>query len=178
MDCLVDLRGHCKDSSLTVWQSTQSSQLVVRVVDRLDVEGWVGSTKMWRLNNTYCFIVVFPLQFKQLQRVVTMALKSFYCVCVIKKLDLVFNSFSVRSQDHSYKNSIVFRLARHLCASTSLVLYWFSIVSPLKVSRSLSKNIYPVFNHSTLIILSRSFAHQKNINHWGSQVVLLFEGVP
>ncbi len=61
------------------------------------------------------------LQFKQLQRVVTMALKSLYRVCEIKKLDLIFSSFSVRSQNHSYKNSIVFRLARHLCSSTSLV---------------------------------------------------------
>ncbi len=33
----------------------------------------------------------------------------------------IFSSFSVRSQNHSYKNSIVFRLARHLCSSTSLV---------------------------------------------------------
>ncbi len=50
-----------------------------------------------------------------------MALKFLYLVCEIKKLDLIFSSFSVRSQDHSYKNSIVFRLARHLCSSTSLV---------------------------------------------------------
>ncbi len=42
-----------------------------------------------------------------------MALKSLYRVCEIKKLDLIFSSFSVRSQNHSYKNSIVFRLARH-----------------------------------------------------------------
>ncbi len=42
-----------------------------------------------------------------------MALKSLYCVCEIKKMDLIFSSFSVRSQNHSYKNSIVFRLARH-----------------------------------------------------------------
>ncbi len=77
------------------------------------------------LNNVYCFVVVFFLQFKQLQRVVTMALKSLYRVCEIKKLDLIFSSFSVRSQNHSYKNSIVFRLARHLCSSTSLVvIYW------------------------------------------------------
>ncbi len=76
----------------------------------------------------YCFVVVFFLQFKQLQRVVvTMALKSLYRVCEILKLDLIFSSFSVRSQNHSYKNSIVFRLARHLCSSTSLVfraIYW------------------------------------------------------
>ncbi len=51
-----------------------------------------------------------------------MALKSLYHACKIKKLDLIFSSFSVRSQNHSYKNSIVFRLARHLCSSTSLVL--------------------------------------------------------
>ncbi len=70
----------------------------------------------------YCFVVVFFLQFKQLQRVVTMALKPLYRVCEIKKLDLIFSSFSVRSQNHSYKNSIVFRLARHLCSSTSLVI--------------------------------------------------------
>ncbi len=69
----------------------------------------------------YYFVVGFFLQFKQLQRVVTMALKSLYRVCEIKKLDLIFSSFSVRSQSHSYKNSIVFRLARHLCSSTSLV---------------------------------------------------------
>ncbi len=50
-----------------------------------------------------------------------MALKSRYRVCEIKKLDLIFSSFNVRSQNHSYKNSIVFRLARHLCTSTSLV---------------------------------------------------------
>ncbi len=50
-----------------------------------------------------------------------MALKSLYRVCEIKKLDLIFSSFSVRSQNHSYKNSIVFRLARHLCSSTLLV---------------------------------------------------------
>ncbi len=49
-----------------------------------------------------------------------MALKSLYRVCEIKKLDLIFSSFSVRSQNYSYKNSIVFRLARHLCSSTSL----------------------------------------------------------
>ncbi len=52
-----------------------------------------------------------------------MTLKSLYRVYEIKKLDLIFSSFSVRSQNHSYKNSIVFRLARHLCSSTSLV-YW------------------------------------------------------
>ncbi len=69
----------------------------------------------------YCFVVVFFLQFKQLQRVVTMALKFLYPVCKIKKLHLIFSSFSVRSQNHSYKNSIVFRFARHLCSSTSLV---------------------------------------------------------
>ncbi len=69
----------------------------------------------------YCFVVVFPLHFKQLQRVVTMALKSLYRVCEIKKLDLIFSFFSVRIQNHSYKNSIVFRLAPHLCSSTSLV---------------------------------------------------------
>ncbi len=51
-----------------------------------------------------------------------MALKSLYRVCEIKKLDLIFSSFSVGSQNHSYKNSIVFRLARHLCSSTSLVI--------------------------------------------------------
>ncbi len=51
-----------------------------------------------------------------------MALKSLYRVCKIKKIDLIFSSFSVRSQNHSYKNSIVFRLARHLCSSTSLVI--------------------------------------------------------
>ncbi len=39
------------------------------------------------------------------------------------KLDLIFSSFSVRSQNHSYNNSVVFRLARHLCSSTSLVTY-------------------------------------------------------
>ncbi len=33
----------------------------------------------------------------------------------------LFSSFRVRSQNDSYKNSIVFRLARHLCSSTSLV---------------------------------------------------------
>ncbi len=58
------------------------------------------------LNNVYCFVVVFFLQFKQLQRVVTMALKSLYRVCEIKKLDLIFSSFSVRSQNYSYKNSM------------------------------------------------------------------------
>ncbi len=57
-----------------------------------------------------------------------MALKSLYPVCEIKKLDLIFSSFSVRSQNHSYKNSIVFRLARHLCSSTSLV-YWRASVA-------------------------------------------------
>ncbi len=41
------------------------------------------------------------------------------------KLDLIFSSFSVRSQNHSYKNSIVFRLARHLCSSTSLVIWTY-----------------------------------------------------
>ncbi len=50
-----------------------------------------------------------------------MALKSLYRVCEILILDLIFSSFSVRSQNHSYKNSIVFRLTRHLCSSTSLV---------------------------------------------------------
>ncbi len=50
-----------------------------------------------------------------------MALQSLYRVCEIKKLDLIFSSFSVKSQNHSYKNSIVFRLARHLCSSISLV---------------------------------------------------------
>ncbi len=40
----------------------------------------------------------------------------------INKLDLIFSSFSVRSQNYSYKNIIVFRLARHLCSSTSLVM--------------------------------------------------------
>ncbi len=50
-----------------------------------------------------------------------MALKSLYPVAKINKLDLIFSSFSVRSQNHSYKNIIVFRLARHLCSSTSLV---------------------------------------------------------
>ncbi len=58
-----------------------------------------------------------------------MALKSLYCVCEIKKLDLIFSSFSVRSQNHSYKNSIVFRLARHLCSSTSLVLYHSNVAN-------------------------------------------------
>ncbi len=43
-----------------------------------------------------------------------------------KKLDLIFSSFSVKSQNHSHKNSIVFRLARHLCSSTSLVTYRIS----------------------------------------------------
>ncbi len=71
----------------------------------------------------YCFVVVFSLQFKQLQRVVTIALKSLYRVCVIKKLDLILSNFSVRSQNHLYKNSVVFRLACHLCSSTSLVLF-------------------------------------------------------
>ncbi len=53
-----------------------------------------------------------------------MALKSLYRVCEIKKLDLI-SSFSVRSQNNSYKNIIVFRLARHLCSSTSLVIEFF-----------------------------------------------------
>ncbi len=57
-----------------------------------------------------------------------MVLKSFYIVCVIEKLYLVFSSFTVRSQNHSYKNGIVFRLARHLCSSTSLV-YWRASVA-------------------------------------------------
>ncbi len=57
-----------------------------------------------------------------------MTLKSLYRVYEIKKLDLIFSSFSVRSQNHSYKNSIVFRLARHLCSSTSLV-YWRASVA-------------------------------------------------
>ncbi len=57
-----------------------------------------------------------------------MALKSLYRVCKIKKLDLIFSSFSVRSQNHSYKNIIVFRLARHLCSSTPLV-YWRASVA-------------------------------------------------
>ncbi len=70
----------------------------------------------------YCFVVVFFLQCKQLQRVVTMALKSLYRVCEIKKLNLIFSSFSVRSQ-----NSIVFKLARHLCSSTSLVYLFICI---------------------------------------------------
>ncbi len=52
-----------------------------------------------------------------------MALKSLYPVCEIKKLDVI-SSFSVRSQNHSYKNIIVFRLARHLCSSTSLVYFY------------------------------------------------------
>ncbi len=77
--------------------------------------------KEYHKENVSCIVVVFSLQFKQLQRVVTMALKFLYLVCEIKKLDLIFSSFSVRSQNHSYKNSIVFRLARHLCSSTSLV---------------------------------------------------------
>ncbi len=51
-----------------------------------------------------------------------MALKSLYRVCEIKKLDLI-SSFSVRSQNHSYKNIIVFRLARHLCSSTLTSLF-------------------------------------------------------
>ncbi len=58
-----------------------------------------------------------------------MALKSLYPVCENKKLYLIFSSFSVRSQNHSYKNSIVFRLARHLCSSTSLVIYWRATVA-------------------------------------------------
>ncbi len=67
----------------------------------------------------YCFVVVFFLQFKQLQRVVTMALKSFTLYAKFKNWTL----FSVASMlNHSYKNSIVFRLARHLCSSTSLVV--------------------------------------------------------
>ncbi len=86
------------------------------------------------LNNVYCFVVVFSLQFKQLQRVVvTMALKSLYRVCEIEKMDLIFSSFSVRSQNHSYKNSIVLRLALHLCSSTSLV-------ARLLLARSLKNN--------------------------------------
>ncbi len=40
-------------------------------------------------------------------------------------MDLIFSGFSVRSQNNSYQNSIVFRLARHLCSSTSLVVYMF-----------------------------------------------------
>ncbi len=58
-----------------------------------------------------------------------MAPKSLYCVCEILKLDLIFSSFSVRSQNHSYKNSIVFRLARHLCSSTSLVIIIIIIIN-------------------------------------------------
>ncbi len=67
----------------------------------------------------YCFVVVFSLQFKQLQRVVTMALNPFTVYAKFKNWTLFF---SVRSQNHSYKNSIVLRLARHLCSSTSLVM--------------------------------------------------------
>ncbi len=43
----------------------------------------------------YCFVVVFSLQFKQLQRVVTMALKSLYRVCEIKKKWTLFSVASV-----------------------------------------------------------------------------------
>ncbi len=94
------------------------------------------------LNNVYCFVVVFCLQFKQLQRVVTMALKSLYRVCEIKKLDLIFSSFSVRSQNHSYKNSIVFRLARHLCSSTSLVLPSYQARLPFVLKHTTSLFVY------------------------------------
>ncbi len=63
-----------------------------------------------------------------------MALKSLYRVCEILKLDLIFSSFSVRSQN---KNSIGFRLARHLCSSTSLVTItsFFSIINNPWMSR-------------------------------------------
>ncbi len=75
----------------------------------------------------YCFVVVvFSFNSSSCsQRVVTMALKSLYRVCEIKKLDLIFSSFRVRSQNH--KNSIVFRLARHLCSSTPLVFVLITI---------------------------------------------------
>ncbi len=68
-----------------------------------------------------------------------MALKSLYRVCEILKLDLIFSSFSVRSQNHSYKNSIVFRLARHLCSSTSLV-----VVVVVKVSDVLNVVVWVI----------------------------------
>ncbi len=66
-----------------------------------------------------------------------MALKSLYHVCEIKKLDLIFNSVL----EVKYKNSIVFRLARHLCSSTSIgrnaksknrYLFNGKMLSPLK----------------------------------------------
>ncbi len=61
------------------------------------------------------------------------------------------SSFSVRSQNHTYKNSIVFRLARHLCSSTSLVYKLtnipdFQLCYPVSVSLA---NIIPNFALST-----------------------------
>ena len=45
---LVDLSGHCKDSSdVSVWYKIQSSQLVLAAsFGCLDVEGWLGSTRI------------------------------------------------------------------------------------------------------------------------------------
>ncbi len=57
-------------------------------------------------------------------------------------LDLIFSNFNVRSQNI---NSIVFRLARHLCSSTSLVymyvfmdgMYVWMVRMPFKRARGL-----------------------------------------
>ncbi len=71
--------------------------------------------------NVYCFVVVFPLQFKQLQRIVTMALKSLYRVCVIKKLDLIFSCFSVRNQNHSFSEASEVSRADSLMSSRYII---------------------------------------------------------
>ncbi len=72
-----------------------------------------------------------------------MALKFLYLVCEIKKLDLIFSSFSVRSQNHSYKNSIVFRLARHFVLkhiTSYLASETLSGVTQLKIEDKTIKN--------------------------------------
>ncbi len=90
-----------------------------------------------------------------------MALKSLYLVCEIKKLELIFSSFSVRSQNHSYKNSIVFRLARHfvlkhitsicLDVHTYVILYFdpgiFVLVRLPVPSQTLLNRIFWFINH-------------------------------
>ena len=44
----------------------------------------------------YCFVVVFSLQFKQLQRVCYYGTEIPLRVCEIKKLDLIFSSLEVK----------------------------------------------------------------------------------
>ncbi len=69
-------------------------------------------------------------------------------------------SFSVRSQNHSYKNSIVFRLARHLCSSTSLFQIPFTQACPVSTSNFVYQHFRCQANSSVFPVSQENWSGQ------------------